>query len=151
MKKLLIGFAAFLIFSAGLIIIPHSTFAADNLFGTINSPTGNFGTHVEDVGTLIGVGIRTFFVVAGLTALVFMLWGALNWVTSGGDKEKLQKAQARIRNAVIGMIMVLMMLALFVIIFGIVLGNKIIDVRNGFKFNVPSINPPPAGPCPPVC
>lgn len=127
--------------------------SAEEIFGKIEAPTGTFGqTPARDVGTLIGVGIRTVFIVAGITCLVFMLWGGLAWITSGGEQEKLQKAQQRIRNAVVGMIVVVLMFGLFITIFGLVLGNKIIDVRNGFRFTIPSldsINPDPGGQCPP--
>lgn len=140
-----------------LLVFGSSHVAADSdIFGKIKPPTGGFGTNpADDLGTLIGVGIRTTFIIAGITCLFFMLWGAISWITSSGEQEKLQKAQQRIRNAVIGMIMVVLMFGLFIVIFGIVLNNKIIDTRNGFRFIIPSVRP---GDCPdplpgqpPVC
>lgn len=135
---LFIGLTA-LVLSVSLMTFINPVFAQD-FFGKINAPTSGFGSDPgRDVGSLIGVGIRTTFVVAGVTCLMFMLWGALGWITSGGEQEKLQKAQMRIRNAVIGMFMVVIMFGLFVVIFGLVLNNKIIDVRNGFEFKIPTI------------
>ncbi len=140
-------------YGMGVYFISIQTASAD-FIGTINSPTGEFGKNpADDLGTLIGVGIRTAFIIAGLTCLIFMLWGAIAWITSGGEQEKLQKAQARIRNAVIGMIMVVLMFGLFIVIFGLVLNNRIIDTQNGFRFQVPSVNPscPPGAPGYPNC
>lgn len=56
--------------------------------------------------------LRFFFVIAGLIALVYLLLGALSWITSGGNKENVEKAQQKIQAAIIGIIVIFLVLAL---------------------------------------
>lgn len=54
-------------------------------------------------GSLVSNGLRIMYILGGLTVLVFMVWGAFDWITSGGDKEKLSSAQKKITNSLIGL------------------------------------------------
>lgn len=56
--------------------------------------------------------IRMFFVVAGLIALIYLLLGALAWITSGGNKENVDKAREKIQAALIGIILIFVVLAI---------------------------------------
>lgn len=56
--------------------------------------------------------IRAFFIVSGLVALLYLLLGALSWITSGGNKENVDKAREKIQSALIGVILVFIVLAL---------------------------------------
>lgn len=48
--------------------------------------------------------ILTFaFAIAILVVLVMLIWGAFEWITSGGDKEAVGHARNRILNALIGL------------------------------------------------
>lgn len=58
--------------------------------------------------------IQAFFVIAGLFALFYLLMGAFAWVTSGGNKENVEKAQQKIQAAIIGLIMIVVVLAVVV-------------------------------------
>ena len=109
--------------------------AQNDIFGTIAPPTGA----PTDLGTFIGGGIRLFIIVAGLFLLIYMLWGAFDWITSGGEKERISKAQGKITAAVIGMFLVILSLTLFNLIAGDIL--HIIDVSpgGGWKINVPTL------------
>ncbi len=51
------------------------------------------------VGSTMGKIINLLLIVGGLFMLFFLLWGALDWIMSEGDKEKLSKAQKKITNA----------------------------------------------------
>jgi len=42
----------------------------------------------------------------GVAAFVYLLWGGLQWVSSGGDKEGIEKARKKILNALIGLVVV---------------------------------------------
>ena len=56
----------------------------------------NLGEFVSNFLTLVfGVGV--------LLVLVMLIWGAFEWITSGGDKEAVGKARSKIINALIGM------------------------------------------------
>jgi len=58
--------------------------------------------------------IRAFFIIAGLAALLYLLLGALAWVTSGGNKENVDKARDKITAAVLGLIIIVAVLAIIV-------------------------------------
>ena len=85
--------------------------------GTIKPPVTTIPTEPTDaISAIISAGIQLFIFIAGLAVLIYLLSGALNWITSGGDKEKLAKAQQKITNAVIGIIIVVVVLSVFCVI-----------------------------------
>ena len=106
------------------------------IFGTIAAPTGA----PTDLGGFIGGAIRIFLIIAAVALLVYMLWGAYDWIISGGDKEKLNKARGKISDAVIGMFVVVVALALFQVIAGNILNIVTID-STGWHFNLPKLGP----------
>ena len=112
-----------------------------DVIGTIKPPVDN-DIYTKDVnvglGKLISTGIQLFFFVAGLATLLYMLMGALDWITSGGEKEKLQKAQNKIQSAVIGLILVVVVFVVFNVIMGTVLGGKF-GIGDGLQFSLPHI------------
>lgn len=47
---------------------------------------------------------RTAITLGGLALLVMLIMGALNWITAGGDKGKIEAARDRITQSIIGML-----------------------------------------------
>ncbi len=96
------------------------------IVGTVNPPKGF--EEFQDVGSALSrgltVGIRLFLIVAGLTALYFLLWGSLDWIGSGGDKEKISKAQQRIGNAVLGLMMLFVIMGAVWVLENMVFGGR---------------------------
>ena len=82
------------------------------------------GWTIPSIGDLLTFFIRFFFIIAGLTGLLFLLTGALQWITSGGNKENVDKARERIQQAVIGIILIIVVLVLVVLIEKVVFGGK---------------------------
>ena len=78
------------------------------IIGQIKPPS-DAGVYSDPVnvglGKIISTGIQMFFFVAGLATLLYLLLGAYDWISSGGEKEKLQKAQNKIQSAVIGLVL----------------------------------------------
>lgn len=60
--------------------------------------TGELATNyfVDIWNTLISIG--------GLVVIVMFLWGALEWITAGGDSGKIEKARNKITQAIIGLV-----------------------------------------------
>ncbi len=58
----------------------------------------------ETLQEIIRWGVATFFVLIVITALFFLIWGGIQWITSGGDKAKIETARKRILYAIIGII-----------------------------------------------
>lgn len=86
-------------------------------YGPVNAPstvrTGNFDTFQ----TIIRNGIVILIIVALILATLFLIWGGIDWISSGGGKEGLEKAKKKITFAIIGLVVTL--LAFFIIsVFG---------------------------------
>lgn len=56
-----------------------------------------------DFGTFLSRAIDAVIIVGGLAVLLFLVWGAIDWLVSEGDKEKMSSAKGKITNAVIGL------------------------------------------------
>lgn len=88
--------------------------SVQQIFGTIAPPISGLPTDPQQgIVKIVGFGIRVFLTVAALAMLVYLLWGAFDWIASGGEKEKIAKAQNKITNAVIGMLITVAMLVLY--------------------------------------
>lgn len=111
-----------------------------DVFGQI-TPAGPAAlNNANGLSTLIVTGIRLFFIVAGLTLLFYLLWGAYEWITSGGDKDGIADAQAKIRNAVIGMILTVVALSIFLVVSGDILGIIKRGPDGSWTFSLPTLN-----------
>lgn len=78
----------------------------------VNQGPGGLNFAIPTFSDLLTFLIRFFFFIAGLAALIMMLWGALTWVTSGGEKEGVEKARDKIVAAIVGVIMIVVALAI---------------------------------------
>lgn len=87
---------------------------------------------------LISTSIQLFIFVAGLAALLYMMLGAFEWISSGGEKEKIAKAQNKIQSAAIGLVLVVIVLVVFNVLMGTVLGGKF-GIGEGMTFSLPTI------------
>ena len=115
MKKLLAYSLSLIMFGVFLINAPHTLAvcgAADTLPACQSINTGDLGFQIPSLGDILTFTIRVFFVIAGLAALLYLLLGALAWVTSGGDKDAVSAAQQKIQAAVVGMILIVAVLAI---------------------------------------
>lgn len=109
----------------------------DNPFGEISPPPGmdiGSGDPVVGVGQLLGWGINIFIIIAGMFMLVYLLWGAFDWISSSGEKEKLSKAQNKITNALVGMLVVFIVLVVFNVFAGRML--KIVRYNSDGTFDL---------------
>jgi TRAP-type C4-dicarboxylate transport system permease small subunit len=61
----------------------------------------------------IGNVLRVLMVVAAVAALVMMVWGAFEWVVSGGEKGKIEAARNKITGAVVGILVLASVVAIF--------------------------------------
>lgn len=112
----------------------------DDVIGNINPPSGmnQFKSDpVGGLGKLLSTGIQIFFLVAGIALLIYLFLGAFDWITSNGEKEKLSKAQLKILNAIVGMLLMIVAIVVFNLVMVNVLGGKFIGP--GFTFTIPTI------------
>lgn len=99
-------------------------------FGTITPPQalqkflGGDPSGAGAIGKLLTNIIGLFYVVAIIVLIFMLLWGAYDWLTSEGDKEKIQSAQRKLINAFIGIL-------LFAVAFAVI---QLIGTFTGFTF-----------------
>ncbi len=80
---------------------------------------------VPSLGDLIGNVLRLMFFIAGLYALVLLLLGGFQWVSSGGEEKKLGEARNKIINAIIGLVVMVAVLTLVILLEQVVFGGKV--------------------------
>ena len=74
------------------------------------------GFKIPNITEILTFIFRFFFILAGLIALVYLLLGALAWITSGGNKESVDKAREKIQAAIVGLILIFVVLAVVIVI-----------------------------------
>lgn len=79
---------------------------------TVIVDTGKLGFPIPNFSEILTFMIRFFFVLAGISALLYLLWGSLNWVTSGGEKDAVEKARSKIVAALVGVLVIVATLSL---------------------------------------
>lgn len=89
----------------------------------LNNPggTANEISNIR-IPDLLRTGIQVILASAGLVAFFMLLWGGVQWIMAGGDKEGTEKARKRITSALIGLAIVFSAYALIFImqaLFGI--------------------------------
>lgn len=60
--------------------------------------------------------INIFLGAAGILAFIMLLWGGLQWILAGGDKEGTEKARKKITSALIGLALVFSAYALLFLV-----------------------------------
>ena len=83
------------------------------------------------VGRLVTWIITMIFITAGVMSFIFLLWGGVQWILAGGDKEGTEKARKRITAALIGLAIVFSAYALSLLVqgfFGVPITN--FDIPN---------------------
>lgn len=114
----------------------------NDVFGKISPPPGSSGLNNTDpvtgLSNLLTVSIRLAFVFAGVALLIYLMWGALDFIMAGGEKEHAQKAREKMTHAVVGILLMVVALTIFSVITGSILG--IIDISGGgFVFELPHL------------
>ncbi|KKU34838.1 MAG: hypothetical protein UX85_C0008G0015 [Candidatus Beckwithbacteria bacterium GW2011_GWB1_47_15] len=88
-------------------------------------------TGIKDISKLLSGLIQVAMIIAAILTFAFLVWGGIQWILSGGDKQQTQAARDRITMALVGLGIVAAAWALMKVI-GFFFG---IDV---FSFNIPS-------------
>ena len=70
----------------------------------------------QDLGTFIQKSFSAVVLVAGLATFLYLVYGGFEWITSGGEKGKLEEARNKITNGIIGLAVVASAWAVFKLI-----------------------------------
>ncbi len=105
----------------GFISLPffvHAEDANDNLNQQILATHNQFEIDLTDNNTSDSIDvvvirlIKYMLGLIGIVFIVFILWSGLQWMTSGGNTERVDKAKKRLIAAVIGMIIIVISYAI---------------------------------------
>lgn len=117
---------------------------ADRL-GPLSPPTTAFaplpGMGVEAVGAPLAQFISNLlgFItgLAGIMFLIYLIFAGLSWVSSGGDKGKVEAARSQMTQAALGLVVVIAAYAIAGVV-GRVLGLDILNPVNVIKTIIPA-------------
>ena len=84
---------------------------------TINIPIeANLGNNVQmDAGAYISNIVNFMLIVAAIATFGYLVWGGFNFMTASGDSKKVEQAQHRISNALLGLAIVALSWAIFLV------------------------------------
>jgi hypothetical protein len=88
---------------------------------------GNWTELIPNVITIV-------FVVAAALTFAYLIMGAIKWITSGGEKAKVEEARNRITAAVIGLLILAAVWAIFQLVFSVAFGQNVTGIE------LPSLN-----------
>lgn len=104
-------------------------------FSQITTPSaydpngGDKTAYTAAVEKIISNVLVVLTVIAGITFVLWFLLGGLNWITAGGQKDKVETAKAMMTNGAIGLIIVVVSYAIVWIV-GKALGLDILEPAN---------------------
>ncbi|MBD3250869.1 hypothetical protein GF380_00095 [Candidatus Uhrbacteria bacterium] len=116
--------------STGSVTLPLAVMAQDNPYtraqGYTESVQSSAGvTGSQDLPTIIGRIINVVLGFLGILLLVLILYAGFLWMTAGGDSGKVEKAQTMLRNAIIGLIIVVAAFAISNFVLGSIINSVV--------------------------
>lgn len=80
--------------------------STSDVFGSINPPKAilNLGFGSQGISQVLTTFVQLIYIIAGLIFIFMIVIGAVQWITSGGQKEGIENAQKRITHAIIGIV-----------------------------------------------
>lgn len=82
-------------------------------YGEIAPPSGVPSGGLLKLEQILQVGLTLAIILALVLTIFFIIFSGIQWITSGGDKQKLQAARNRLTYTIVGLIVIL--LAIFII------------------------------------
>lgn len=74
------------------------------------------GFRIQSVGGLLTGLLNMVMFIAALLVFAYLIWGGIQWITSGGDKGKTEEARNKITAAIIGLAVLAASYAIFLIV-----------------------------------
>jgi hypothetical protein len=125
MKKSLYFYASMATLGVSQFIGAASVKAADviqPLSSNVTDVSGG-GSLTDQISKYAQTAVNVILLVAGVVAILYLLWSGIQYITSAGNPEKAKAARAGIINAVIGIIIIVA--AYYIIRFAVGAGGSI--------------------------
>jgi hypothetical protein len=92
---------------------------------------GQSGFLISDFGVLLQGLLNVVLFISALLVFAYLVWGGVQWITSGGDKGKTEEARNKITAAIIGLAVVAASYAVFQLVL------YVIGIDNPFTSGLP--------------
>lgn len=115
--------------------------------GGLPGAAGGGANPNADFGAMINQILNIVLVIAVIAVLFYLILGAIEWLTSGGDSGKTAKAREKITGAVIGLVITMSVVAIMMFVqqlLGICVLNFSGSCGAAGGGGMPSTNPPPS-------
>lgn len=116
MKKLLARVATSVSTTVALAQATAGAAMAQRQTNLIGEPVQKPEGFAANIGVVINAVLSFVMVIAALLVLMYLIWGGIEWITSGGDKGKTESARNKITAAVIGLIVLAAAYAIFLLV-----------------------------------
>lgn len=94
--------------------------------------------YATNFGTMFSSILNVVMLIAAILVFAMLIWGGVEWITSGGEKSKAESARNKLTAAVIGLVIIAASYALITLIVQFLGFNDFNDVLN----NIGDINNP---------
>lgn len=104
------------------LLTPEATEKTGTTGGLNSANLGNvqgINARTLDVYLVINELIAYAIILAGFLSIVFMLWGGIQYIVSGGKEDKVKAATGTIRNAIIGLIITILSVSAINLVSGV--------------------------------
>ena len=69
-----------------------------------------------DLGSFVSKTFSAVLLVAGLATFMYLVYGGVQWIMSGGDKGKLEEARAKLTSGIVGLAIVASAWAIYLLL-----------------------------------
>jgi len=92
----------------------------EDVFGKVQ-PSGleffnKYGPGRVGLGNFLTALINVIYILGAIFLILMLLWGAIDWITSGGEKDKVEAARNKITHAIIGFIIMAITVAILAVV-----------------------------------
>jgi hypothetical protein len=78
---------------------------------------------------IVPILINAVFILGFALTFFYLIFGAISWITSGGDKSKVEAARGKITAAVIGLLILAASWAVFTLLIQLVVGKDLTEIN----------------------
>lgn len=107
------------------IILPSAALAQDVQVGPCQSGIDSRfdslcqKSYSTPIGSVLGNVLTIILTIATVLGVIFILWGGIKWITSGGDKAAVDTARKTVMAAIIGLILTFLSFFILSVVFGL--------------------------------
>jgi hypothetical protein len=115
------------------ILVAFAFMATAPVYATSLCPNGNFGNlcniKPQNAGGIVGAVIQFLLIIAIIVSLFFLIWGGIRYISSGGDKGRVDQARGTLIAAVVGLIISLLAFFILNLILVFITGQGITNMQ----------------------